>query len=117
MSSSKKHHADINIHLELDNDKLPEKISWRASDSQFDGFKECKAFLLSIFDAGDLNTLRVDIWSKEMRMDEMNRFFYQSFVSMADTYQRATNNESGANDIREFAKSFGLEQKVIANQD
>jgi len=44
MSSTKKQHAEINIHLDLDKDKLPEKLSWRATDSQFDGFKECKAF-------------------------------------------------------------------------
>ncbi len=113
MSSTKKQHAEINIHLDLDKDKLPEKLSWRATDSQFDGFKECKAFLLSIYDSGDLNTLRVDIWSKEMKMDEMNRFFYQSFVSMADTFQRATNNADGADSIRDFANSFGIKQQVI----
>jgi len=48
-----------------------------------------------------------------MKMDEMNRFFYQSFVSMADTFQRATNNADGADSIRDFANSFGIKQQVI----
>jgi gliding motility-associated protein GldC len=50
--------------------------------------------------------LRIDLWTKEMMVDEMTDFFYQTFVGMADTYKRATNNEEMSADIKAFAKSF-----------
>ncbi|HYC28347.1 MAG TPA: gliding motility protein GldC, partial [Chitinophagaceae bacterium] len=33
-------------------------------------------------------------------------FYYQTFMTMADTYDRATRNTSLSDDIRAFAKQF-----------
>lgn len=41
-----------------------------------------------------------------MMVDEMADFFYQTLLTMADTYQRATRNEEQVNDLRNFAKIF-----------
>ncbi len=110
---SKQPQAEISIRLYLDQEKLPEKMEWRATDAPFEGYKECKAFLLSIFDPEDRNTLRVDIWNKDMRLDEMYQFFYQTLLSMADTFERATNHQEAAGELREFGTSFGKKLGIV----
>ena len=98
--------SDINLKIFLDKSHIPQKISWNASDKGGDNPRDCKAFMLSLWDEKDLNTLRIDLWTKEMRVDEMDQFFYQTIMTMADTYLRATNNQKGANDMRAFGKTF-----------
>ena len=42
-----------------------------------------------------------------MTIDDMNAFFYQVLHKMADTYLRATKNDSVAQRIHEFGNTFG----------
>ena len=39
-------------------------------------------------------------------VDEMADFFYQTFMTMAETYQRATQDQGLTNDMKQFAKDF-----------
>jgi gliding motility-associated protein GldC len=96
----------ITIEVELDEQKMPEKILWNASGSTIATPQQAKGSLLSLWDGADKSALRIDLWTKEMMVDEMTDFFYQTFVGMADTYKRATNNEEMSADIKAFAKSF-----------
>ena len=41
-----------------------------------------------------------------MMVDEMADFYYQVFTTMADTFQRATNNDVLVSDIKSFANDF-----------
>jgi gliding motility-associated protein GldC len=95
----------ITLHVELDDNHLPTKLSWTASDSD-QGPKECKAFLLALWDQAEATTMRIDLWTKDMRVDEMNRLFHQSLVTMAETFQRATGNTAVAEDLKGFASKF-----------
>ena len=99
--------SDINFSINLDENHIPEKIEWSATDSGEEGAKEAKAIMMSLWDADENNTLRIDLWTKEMMVDEMKHFFYQSFITMSDTYERATNDKEIANEIREFGKHLG----------
>jgi hypothetical protein len=49
-----------------------------------------------------------------MKVDEMKRFFHQTLVSMADTLQRATNEDAMAADMRDFARHF--REKMFAEK-
>lgn len=98
--------SNINIHVELDEDKMPEKIEWNAPDSGIDGLQSAKGILLGLWDGNEKSALRIDLWTKKMMVDEMNDFFYQSLYGMADTYARATNNAELAAEMKEFAKDF-----------
>lgn len=98
--------SNINIQIELDNDKMPEIIEWNAPDGGVDGYQQAKAILLGLWDGEEKSALRIDLWTKKMMVDEMNDFFYQTFFGMAETYTRATKNEELANELKEFAKSF-----------
>ena len=88
--------SEIKFVVTLDEGKIPSKLEWEASD-----------VMISIWDGKDKSTLRIDLWTKDMLVDDMKRFFYENFVTMADTYLRATNDPELANEIRVFAESFG----------
>lgn len=98
--------SNINVQVELDEEKMPERIEWNAPDGGIDGLQEAKAILLGLWDGQEKSALRIDLWTKKMMVDEMNDFFYQTFYGMADTYLRATKNQEIAKEMKEFAKSF-----------
>ena len=81
------------------------------------GEKTCKAMLLSFFDEDTRDTLKIDLWTKEMQVVEMDRFFYQNLRAMADTYFRATKNQELANHMQQFANYFGEKTEVIPKPD
>ncbi len=43
---------------------------------------------------------------KEMMVDEMTDFFYQTMMSMADTYDRATKNKEMVGDLETIRAEF-----------
>ncbi|MFN3938963.1 MAG: gliding motility protein GldC [Chitinophagales bacterium] len=116
MSKSAKR-SDILFSVYLDEEKLPEKIEWKATDSTAEKPQECKAVLVSIWDAHYEEALRIDLWTKEMRQDEMNKFFFQTLILMAETYQKANKNAEMAQKMKNFAIAFGEETKVIQKKN
>ena len=72
---------------------MPTTISWSAPDPTPENTRKAKAFLLSLWDGSDKAALRIDLWTQDMMIDEMEDFFYQTLMGMADTYQRATRHE------------------------
>jgi len=109
---SKNHVSDINIRVELDENRVPEKLSWTAKDGGVDRAKS-KAMLLSIWDDKAQETLRIDLWTKDMPVDEMKKFFHQTLVAMADTYERATEDEKMAATMRDFCDYFAEKTDLI----
>ena len=97
--------SNITIQVALDDNKIPEQLHWEASDTD-EKATEAKAILMSIWDAKTKETLRIDLWTKDMRIDEMKHFFHQTLVSMADTLERATNEAKMAADMRDFCHHF-----------
>lgn len=105
--------SEIKFTVSLDEDKVPVKLEWAASDSGMDGNKVCNATLLTIWDPTENTTLRIDLWTKDMLVDDMKRFFYENFFTLADTYQRATNDNELSDEIKKFAESFGKKAGVL----
>ncbi|HXS36931.1 MAG TPA: gliding motility protein GldC [Flavipsychrobacter sp.] len=98
--------SNINIHVELDEDKMPEIIEWNAPDGGIEDLQKAKAILLGLWDGDQKSAMRIDLWTTKMMVDEMNDFYYQTFFGMADTYLRATKNAELADELKEFAKAF-----------
>ena len=97
--------SEIRFLVELDENRVPEKLAWSAKDGGVE-LDETKAILLSIWDSKAQETLRIDLWTKEMPVDEMKLFFHQTLVAMADTFQRATNDEKMADTMKDFCDYF-----------
>lgn len=98
--------STIGIEVLLDPNKMPEQINWEASDSNAEMKQRAKAMCLAFWDAADKSALRIDLWTKDMMVDEMGDFYYQMFMTMADTFNRATKQKEISEDIKEFAKTF-----------
>jgi gliding motility-associated protein GldC len=98
--------STIQIQVDLDENKMPAAISWSAPDPSPENTRKAKAFLLSLWDGSDKASLRIDLWTKDMMVDEMEDFFYQTLMGMADTYQRATRHDDVAAGLKNFAKDF-----------
>ena len=106
--------SNINIDVTLGDDNVPTKLEWASSDSpEGDTQRECKAMLLSLFDKEHLDTFKIDLWTSELQVVEMDRFMFQTIKALADTYYNATRNEKLANDFRKFVEYFGLETEII----
>ncbi len=99
------HTSKIDFTIELDENKVPEKINWSAADG---GVKnaEAKSIMLSVWDPQAKEALRIDLWTKDMPVEEMKVFFYQTLVAMADTFHRATNDDKMAATMRDFTDYF-----------
>ena len=98
--------SNITINVLLDADKVPQQISWSASDSTAESPQKAKAMFVAFWDAVDKSAMRIDLWTKDMMIDEMADFYYQVFITMGDTFQRATKYEALSKDIKSFANDF-----------
>ena len=99
-------HSTIKIDVLLDPNKVPEQINWVASDSSAEMVQKAKAMSVAFWDGADKTAMRIDLWTKDMMVDEMADFYYQMLMSMADTFKRATKQEEMSNDMKKFAKEF-----------
>ena len=97
--------SEIKFLVELDENRVPEKLTWTAQDGGVE-LEEAKAMLLSIWDSKAKETLRIDLWTKDMPVDEMKIFFHQTLVAMSDTFERATQDEKMASTMRDFCDYF-----------
>jgi gliding motility-associated protein GldC len=100
MSESKR--AEVRFQVGLDEGRLPVSIEWSATDAPESG-GATKAVLLSVWNAAEKKAMCIDLWTKDMLVDEMKLFVLQSLVTMADTLERATSERAAASEMRSFA--------------
>jgi gliding motility-associated protein GldC len=105
--------SEIKFLVELDENRVPENIFWTAQDGGVQ-LEEAKAMLLSVWDSKTKETLRIDLWTKEMPVDEMKIFFHQTLVAMADTFERATQDEKMTATMKDFCDYFAEKLELKA---
>ena len=98
--------STITINVQMDEGRVPELITWNASDTTAEHAQKAKAMMLSFWDGSEKTALRIDLWTKDMMMDEMADFFYQTMMTMADSYGRATKQNETVDEMKTFAKNF-----------
>lgn len=98
--------STITIDVHLDEGKVPSQIEWSASNSTADEAQKAKAMMLAFWDGADKSAMRIDLWTQDMMVDEMADFFYQTLMTMAETYNRATRQTELVEDMKQFAKTF-----------
>ncbi len=106
------HTSKIEFDIELDENRIPENINWSAVDGGVNN-EASKAIMLSVWDHHKKDTLRMDLWTKDMPVDEMKQFFHQTLVSMANTFERATNDEKMSATMRDFCDYFAEKLELI----
>lgn len=107
--------SEIIFSVTLDENNLPEKIDWKATDANEQS--SSKSVMIALWDANENNTLRIDLWTKDMMVDEMKQFYHQCLLSMADTFERATGEAEAAKEMRGFAQHFAEKLELIKKQN
>ena len=98
--------STITIEVQMDDNKVPDTIQWSATDTSAAHAQKAKAMFLSMWDGAEKVALRIDLWTKDMMVDEMADFFYQTMMTMADTYGRATKYQEQVEEMKKFAREF-----------
>ncbi|OYX24581.1 MAG: gliding motility protein GldC [Flavobacteriales bacterium 32-35-8] len=102
---SEKIKSKIELTVTLDENRVPEKLQWTAEDGGITN-EEAKAMMLSVWDGKAKETLRIDLWTKDMPVDDMKIFFHQILVGMSDTFNRATQDEKMTATMKDFCDYF-----------
>ena len=82
--------SEIKFIVTLDKENIPEKIEWMAEDSINNGLSDTKSISLSLWDEKKNNTLRIDLWTKEMKTDEMKRFYVDCLGGLSQSILSST---------------------------
>lgn len=101
----------ITIDVELDENHIPEKMTWNAQDGGIES-QETKATMISVWDDKAMEALRIDLWTKDMPVDHMKRFFHQIIISLGHTYQRATGEDDVTEWIENMAEEFAIKSAI-----
>lgn len=96
--------SEIQFEIDTDENNVPEKIRWQASDHA--DWSECRAMLLAVWDGTSRETLRIDLWNKEMQVDEMKMLVHQTILTLADSFERSTGEREMAMAMRDFCEYF-----------
>jgi gliding motility-associated protein GldC len=105
--------SEIAFKISLDENHLPEKIEWKAEGSDKNKENLSKAIMLALWDEEENNTLRIDLWTKEMMVDEMKKFTCQNIITLADAFERSTGEKGVAEEIRKFGKDIAIRMGVL----
>ena len=103
--------SQIVLNVELDEKRVPEKLNWTAKDGGITN-EEAKALMLSVWDSKAQESLRIDLWTKDMPVDEMKVFFYQTLVAMSNTFKRATQDEKMTATMQDFCDYFAEKLEI-----
>ncbi|HEY0057254.1 MAG TPA: gliding motility protein GldC [Pedobacter sp.] len=108
--------AEIKLTIELDDNNVPENITWESTDSENKEKLAVKSMMLALWDHQYKNSLRIDLWTKDMPVDEMKRFFYETLQTMADSFLRATGEKNIVEDLRDYCAHFAEKMEIAENK-
>tara|TARA_Y100000741_G_C17932184_1_gene428236 strand:- start:33 stop:368 length:336 start_codon:yes stop_codon:yes gene_type:complete len=103
--------SKITFEIKLDANRVPEEIKWSAPDGGVKN-EDSKAVFLAVWNQNSQETLKIDLWTKDMPIDQMNVFFHQTLVSMNETFRRATQNEKMSDSFKQFCDYFAEKLKL-----
>jgi len=108
--------AEIKLTINLDDNNVPETIMWESTDSKTKEALPVKSIMLALWDDNYKNTLRIDLWTKDMPVDQMKRFFYETLQTMGDSFLRATGEKNIVEDLRDYCAHFADKMEISQNK-
>jgi len=108
--------AEIKLNVTLDAENVPQRIDWTSTDGESSEQLPAKAMFLALWDAQYKNSLRIDLWTKDMPYDEMKRFFYETLQTLGDSFLRASGGDPMAEnvigDLRDYCAHFAEKMEI-----
>lgn len=106
-----KNRSEIRVKVGLDENKVPEEIYWSADDGDIENM-EAKAVFLSLWDSKNKDTYKINLWTKEMPVNEMKQFYHQILVSMSESFKTATGDEKMSATMKDFCDYFAEKMEL-----
>jgi gliding motility-associated protein GldC len=110
-------HSKISIDVRMDKNNVPDSIAWTATDSSIKEAQQAKAMMLAFWDESTKSMMHIDLWTREMTVDEMAQFHFQMMNSMADTFSRATAHKEFVTLMKGAAKEFHDQYVELRNKE
>jgi len=104
--------AKINIEIGLNENNISETIKWFASDYG-DDYHNAKSMMLSMWDGEKKETLSIDMWTKDMTVQEMKFFIFQTLLKMNELIKKSTGDEKLVLEMKRFIKQFGTMSNIL----
>lgn len=98
--------STIQFHIALDDNNVPEKIEWDATDKPEEGLSESKSISLALWDHDHKSTLRIDLWSKDMPVEDMKRFYVDCIGGLSQSLLRSTGDEFMAQEMNALCEKL-----------
>lgn len=107
--------SEIKIRIGLNSNNLPIAMKWTAEDGGIEN-APAGAMLLSLWDPAEKNTMKMDLWVKDLSVEEMKQFFHQTLLTMADTFERATGEHNISEDLRDYCYHFADKMNILPEE-
>jgi gliding motility-associated protein GldC len=106
MADNHETESEIILSVTLDQDRIPVKMTWDATSAGMESKKACKSMILSFWDESGNSSYRLDLWTKDMSINEMHRFTFETMMAVTETYERATSDKQGMDSIKKSLLQF-----------
>ncbi|MDG1147555.1 MAG: gliding motility protein GldC [Crocinitomicaceae bacterium] len=104
--------SEITVKVGLNSNNLPIGMKWTATDGDIVD-APAKAMMLSMWDHSQNNTMKIDLWTKDMSVEEMKQFFHQTLLTMADSFEKATGEQNICEDLRDYCYHFAEKMEIL----
>ena len=102
----------LKFEVELDENNLPKNIQMVGHQLDKDEVN-LKALMIAAWDAQKKETLRVDIWTKDMPVHDMFILYHQNMMGMATSLDKSTGEGKLAEALRDYCAFFAEKTKII----
>ena len=101
----------LKFEFELDENHLPVNMKMDTSDGS-GSEDDIKALMISAWAARNKETLRIDLWTKDMPVNEMFIMYHQTMMGMANTLEKATGHDKLAGALKDYCEFFAEQTKI-----
>ena len=102
----------LKFEVELDENNLPNSIKM-LEDQAKNSAINLKALMIAAWDAKRKETLRVDIWTKDMPVNDMFILYHQNMMGMATSLEKSTGQDKLAQALRDYCDFFAKQTKIL----
>ncbi len=104
--------SEISIKVGLNENNLPIGMKWTAEDGNMND-APAKAMLLSLWDPKEMSAMKIDLWTKDMSVEEMKQFFHQTLLTLSETFEKATGEHAICEDLRDYCYHFAEKMQIL----
>ena len=94
---------EIRFNIEQDDQNIPQKIYWEATDNPNEGLDETRAIVVGVWDQFHRGTLFIPLWTNDMEVFDMKRMCIEMVGLLSDTVKNATGDDEMAQQMDDLA--------------